>query len=277
MRKYCWGDNESGQLGELSTQTRPRPTPIAMPSNVSAISAGDRFTCAVSGSAPYCWGTDANGQLGDGGGSADQLTPLLIASVNTASGITAGRYHVCVTRNAMTVMCWGANANGEIGNNRVQPTEKPDAIASVTIDDVAAGSQHTCGRAGATPYCWGNNSHGELGDGTTSDRRLPTMISLPGSNPVLESGYTHSCAVTSTGMYCWGDNTLGQLGDGTTVQRRAPTKVPGVEVNARIAAGDNFTCAIDAGTVYCWGDNTRGQLGLGTLSRSLTAIEVTFP
>jgi hypothetical protein len=48
----------------------------------------------------------------------------------------------------------------------------PTAIA------IAAGSSHTCallptGRV----MCWGNNANGQLGDGTTTDSKVPVMVS----------------------------------------------------------------------------------------------------
>ena len=69
---YCWGENESGQLGiGLKTDTaRPVPVTGSVPFlGVRAASqlAGAGFTCGVTtGGVGYCWGSNVNGQLGDG-------------------------------------------------------------------------------------------------------------------------------------------------------------------------------------------------------------------
>ncbi len=72
---YCWGDNNSGQLGNGTTTNSAIPTVVAGGLNFSAVSAGGRHTCGVSsdgltgsppaGGAAYCWGDNTFGQLGN--------------------------------------------------------------------------------------------------------------------------------------------------------------------------------------------------------------------
>jgi len=129
---FCWGDNTNGQLGDGTTKVRATPTPIPTLANVSAISAGDQFTCGVSGNAAYCWGIDDSGQIGDGGGSADQVTPLVIKVGTSAPARTMSApaviTHAC-RRQAPASTCWGLNTDGQIGNNRVQPPSSRSSSA----------------------------------------------------------------------------------------------------------------------------------------------------
>ena len=63
----CWGDNNSGQLGDTTRQIRNTPVTVSgLTSGVTQISAGNNHTCAVADGIIKCWGTNGSGQLGDG-------------------------------------------------------------------------------------------------------------------------------------------------------------------------------------------------------------------
>lgn len=55
---YCWGDNDSGQIGLAGDKSSPVPVPIAGGLTFASISAGRRTTYALtrSGTA-YSWGS----------------------------------------------------------------------------------------------------------------------------------------------------------------------------------------------------------------------------
>ncbi|ATQ66632.1 MULTISPECIES: Ig-like domain repeat protein [Methylosinus] len=65
---FCWGSNDSGQVGDRTTTTRD--TPVAVPGHtrgVAAIAPAFGYTCVsmVTG-VVRCWGFNASGRLGDG-------------------------------------------------------------------------------------------------------------------------------------------------------------------------------------------------------------------
>jgi alpha-tubulin suppressor-like RCC1 family protein len=64
---YCWGSNESGQLGEGATGPSALPRQVPTLNGVSAIAAGgsesgNGFTCAVATGRVVCWGANDKGQ-----------------------------------------------------------------------------------------------------------------------------------------------------------------------------------------------------------------------
>ncbi len=76
---FCWGDNNSGQLGNGSVGDRSiSPTAVLGGATYRALAVGREFTCAVTtAGAPQCWGLNERGQLGTGdGGNRTQPTPL---------------------------------------------------------------------------------------------------------------------------------------------------------------------------------------------------------
>lgn len=122
----CWGRNNKGQLGRGVTSTESAtPEPVcevynagacqAVLSNVTEVSVGDTFACAINGGAVKCWGENNQGQLGNGlAGGSNTANTTTIAS--GAVQISAGYYHACALLSDGTVRCWGFNNYGQLGD-----------------------------------------------------------------------------------------------------------------------------------------------------------------
>ena len=64
---WCWGANDSGQLGNGSHRRSSTPRRVKGISTAIAVSAARGHTCAVlAGGAVKCWGVNDHGELGDG-------------------------------------------------------------------------------------------------------------------------------------------------------------------------------------------------------------------
>jgi alpha-tubulin suppressor-like RCC1 family protein len=69
---WCWGANDTAQLGDGTTKNAPTPTPLPIQVKTDvkfkSIGPGGGHTCAVSvDGVGYCWGGNWHGQLGAGG------------------------------------------------------------------------------------------------------------------------------------------------------------------------------------------------------------------
>ena len=273
----CWGSNEFGQLGDGTTIERTSPVSVDLGQGMSAlgISSGESHTCAVLNDySVKCWGQNSNGQLGDGT-TVDRSSPVLSDfGEEDAILVSAGSYHTCAIMSSRTVMCWGDNWNGQIGDgtneDRSSPVEIsiPSNSSAVSLD---AGAMHTCmGVNDGSMFCWGYNAYGQLGNGGNANSNSPATVPLS-ANQLLSSvqvGLFHSCALFDSGeIACWGDNSNGQLGDGSQSGSAIPAIVSLGENASSVSVGQRHSCAIlvDA-SLRCWGANDAGQIGDGTSS-----------
>lgn len=247
-----------------------------------AVTVGRYHTCAVKldGSA-WCWGYNFDGQLGDG---TTTSRTTLVAVSTLSSGVatmSAGVDHTCARKTDGSVLCWGNNYRGQLGDGTTTQRLVPTAVSGFAsgATGVSAGDQHTCAvKSGGATWCWGINTYGQVGDGTTTNRSTPTALTALASGVSgVAAGSNHTCAVKTDGTaWCWGQNNAGQLGDGTTTNRLTPTAVTGLGTSVQaIAANYLHTCALrTGGAVSCWGLNAQGQLGDGTTTNRIVPTAV---
>ena len=279
----CWGNNNSGQLGDNSTTQRLTTIDVSgLASGVSAIAAGDAHTCALTSSGGVkCWGDNSFGQLGDNT-TTQRLTPVDVSSLTSAvAAIAAGVSHTCALTAAGGVKCWGFNGFGQLGDNSTTNRSIPTDVAGLTsgVSAIKAAYSHTCAlMQGGGVKCWGDNGVGELGDNTTTQRLTPADVSglMSGIGAIAASG-THTCALTTGGgVKCWGSNNVGALGDNTIINRSTPVDVFGLASGVSIvAAGGGHSCALTSdGGAKCWGNNFSGQVGDNSVNNRLVPTDV---
>jgi alpha-tubulin suppressor-like RCC1 family protein len=290
---YCWGYNESGQLG-VGTDTGPehctgavgpfacstRPVLVRGGHRFRQVSAGEAHSCGVTGGfRAYCWGSNGGGALGDGT-TTDHFTPVAVAGGHRFRTVDAGSGHTCgVSYPDNTVYCWGANASGQLGDGTLNPRLTPVAIAGGRrFHQVSAGASHSCGVTTTGPaFCWGSNRYGQLGDSTEVARRTrPSRVAVRGDFRQLDAGTYHTCGVTATQRaFCWGNGRSGQIGNGKTYLSFWPRAVAGGVSFTRVGTGVFFSCGeATTGRLYCWGSNSYGQLGDGTTTERLKPVAV---
>ena len=289
-KTYCWGDNDSGQLGDGTTGTdRTTPRAVNTAETFTQVSAGDLHTCAVTGGgAAFCWGEGAVGRLGNGG-TTDQPSPGAVSGGLSFSSISAGGNHTCaITSGTSRAYCWGGDGDGQLGNGTLAGQQtSPDSVeTALTFASISAGGSisgnpfHTCavdplGNA----HCWGDDTNGQLGNGAsiTGDQHLPSPVDQTGVTggtfaPGISAGAFHTCAHTPGSLgYCWGVEANGRVGNGSTVgNETSPALVLGGHLFTQISAGYTSSCAIEGGAAFCWGSDGNGQIGNGATTGDQT-------
>jgi hypothetical protein len=78
----CWGNNDSGQLGDGTTTNSSTPVGVSGINTATAIAAGHYHTCArlVDG-VVQCWGDNSSGKLGDGS-TTSSSTPVNVSGID---------------------------------------------------------------------------------------------------------------------------------------------------------------------------------------------------
>lgn len=264
-RAYCWGANDSGQLGNGSLVDSPAPVRVTGDRAESSsfwrqISVSDDQTvCAVNTALPaevYCWGRSVHYRSITGSWFVRSSTSASPMSNVPRPAVLDLNYSSCLITSSGSAECWGYPSAAGRGDPPF-PSDRFVDIAAVSSLGPAAdlqvgGHELACARlVNGQVWCWG---------------RTPSQVT--GLPPVddLHVGSFAACARTSAGeVYCWGENAA--YPDGTS--RTFPGVPPGTYASAvRVPALDRFDsislgtrdgCGIEAGVVYCWG----GAIGTG--------------
>jgi uncharacterized repeat protein (TIGR01451 family) len=237
----------------------------------------------------YIWGRlknlnipFAHFKLTDMKRNAAFLFVLLTTFVSISFGqiISAGSYHSIAICNDGTVMLWGDNPYGQLGDSTLTQRNTPvKAHLLNRVRAVSGGSVHSLAlKTDGTIWSWGSNAVGQLGNGTTIDRRAPIQVTALSGMVQVAGGYLHSLAVKSDGtVWAWGDNFQGELGDGTSVQRNSPVQTSNLSGIVSVSAGNNSSFALkNDGTVWAWGKNTYGGLGDGSTTNRFLPVQTNF-
>ena len=307
----AWGENEVGQLGDGNTAETSAPVAVPSLSEATALSIGRSFGLALlRPGTVMSWGENSWGQLGDGIHTGPETchaayeaaagytvgcsrTPIRVSGLSGVVSIAAGAQHSLALLSNGTVMAWGDNERGQLGDGSMsgpdhcyteqEPTQcstSPVPVSGLSeVTAIAAGQNYNLALLrNGTVMAWGSNGWGELGDGTSSwGDDVPAPVTGLSGVTAIAAGGDSSLALLGNGtVMAWGANEFGQLGDGTLTQSDVPVAVSGLSGVSAIAIGGASFALRDDGTVMAWGSNISGQLGDGTQTGPTECFPLNF-
>jgi alpha-tubulin suppressor-like RCC1 family protein len=259
------------------------------------------------------WGNNKEGRLGDGSAvgpeecgptkEACSTSPVFISGLSGVTRISGGNDHALALLAGGTVVAWGANGKGQLGNGTTEASDVPVAVCELGytgatpcpsghfltgVTAVAAGEKFSLATlASGTVVAWGEIAFAELGDGATTQSHVPVAvceIGYSGPVPCASEHYLKEATAVAAGerfalvrlgsgkVAAWGQHTLG---NGSEAGSNVPVEVSGLSGVTAIAAGYNDGYALSGGKVMAWGENGEGELGTGTETSSDVPVEVT--
>ncbi|WP_374073573.1 RCC1 domain-containing protein [Bdellovibrio bacteriovorus] len=292
---FCWGANNSGQLGDGTTGKRLVPTAVdrsLVPSSevFSKVVAGRYLTCGLSSAGnAYCFGNNGDYTVGNGASqnalSPTQVDASLLPAGSKFKNIFMSQYRTCAETTNNQVACWGWE-NNYLSFFRETDPLKPFEISAPPLSSgswksFVAKYNYACGTSSDdTAYCWGEGTR-VLGTGNsieTTPGPVDTSL-MTGAKKFSQLAVSFSavCGVATDGiLYCWGGSSA--LGLGAVTVADVPTPVltsdmTGATTFSQVSVGGRHACGVATdGKGYCWGEMTSSPglyapvLGNGSLA-----------
>ena len=244
----AWGNNNYGQLGTGDKTTNRVPVTVnpvgaLAGKQVVAVAAAAYSSFALCADGTLAaWGYNDEGELG-AGTTTNSSVPVAVDTSGVLAGkqissLSAGQYHTLALCTDGTLVAWGYNNRGQLGNNSTVSSKLPVAIGSsgalagrTVVATRASGAHSLALCADGTLAAWGWNHKGQLGATGITQSPLPVAIDMAGvtagtSIAQIAVGSTHNLVLGADGtMAAWGDNAYGQLGNNSLTPSSAPVAV----------------------------------------------------
>jgi len=291
----AWGSNSNGQLGNNSTTNSNVPatvdqTGVLAGKTVVAVAAGSSHSLALcSDGTVAAWGL--GGLLGNNstGQSAVPVAVIQdgVLSGKVVTGIAAGSDHSLALCSDGTVVAWGSDSYGQLGNNSTNLSYVPvtvmqnGVLSGKTVTAIAAGFNYSLALcADGTLAAWGGDNDYQLGaDGFIGQSAVPIAVFQSGA--LSGKTVTAICAGEDHNLVLCSDGTLATWGYNGASANIVPTAIvqtsgplAGRTVVAIRAGADHDLALCSDGTLATWGDNFYGQLGVNSTNASSLPVLV---
>ncbi len=252
---WAWGFNSNGQLGDGTTQPKAYPVQVEGLTEIIQIQTAYYGSLALQADGTvWAWGDNQYGQLGDRTTKQrtrpiqvqDRYTGEPLAGVASITSCFGSNYAVKADG---TVLAWGLNYKGQVGDgtvfNRYTPVSVNDLTNTLTV---VAGKFHAIVlREDETVFGWGWNTRGQLGTAieTGNFSWFPFELTGLGDVKSITAGSEHTVILKDDGtLRAFGWNEKGQLGNSTYEDSNTLVQVQGLAGVSVVEAGLNHTLAI---------------------------------
>jgi alpha-tubulin suppressor-like RCC1 family protein len=239
------------------------------------------LTVATNHYSAVAWGDNLNRQLGDGSASGMSTLPVSVSNLKFVTAVAAGGRHSLAVLANGTVVSWGNNEYGQLGDGTTSTRSVPVAVSGISaVKAIAAGDNHSLAlMSNGTVMAWGDNESGQLGNGSILNSETPVAVKGLTGVKAVSAGVGYSLALLSNGtVMAWGANEAGQLGTGSVKSSPVPVAIKGLTGVAAVAAGGGSNLALLAkGTVEAWGNDEQDQLGYSTGEEGFSDLAALVP
>ena len=250
------------------------------------IGTGNGFTAILkSDGTVWTIGNNASGQLGQGDNVGARIARPVKTDIDTELTnivkIAVGSDHVLALADNGKVYAWGANGNGQLGQNNTNSSSYAKIVLGedgqsdlTNIVDIDAGGLGSVALdMYGNVYVWGNGSYGEIGNSATASKNLPTKVQ--NVKHAIQVQIERKVGVlTSDGVvWAWGLNTSGQLGINCTNNTSYPMKTALNVTEIALVAGHTTVKKVD-GSLYTVGAYTYGRLGTGSTANQTKYVAI---
>jgi alpha-tubulin suppressor-like RCC1 family protein len=244
----------------------------------TATSDAATLTVATNKYSAVGWGQDTYGQLGDGYNRSLRNVPGPVSGLKFVTSVAAGGHHSLALLADGTLLAWGLDDFGQVGNGSAPGSNVPVPIAGLSgVKAIAAGASHSLALlSNGKVMAWGNNESGQLGTGTTQESDVPVEVSGLTGVKAISAGGDFSLALLNNGtVMAWGGNESGQLGNGSTKKSTTPAAVKGLTGVKQVSAGNDFALALlNKETISGWGNDESGQLANSSVELGTSVVPV---
>jgi alpha-tubulin suppressor-like RCC1 family protein len=145
-----WGSNQERQLGipaevkiikeeeqefleETEAENSDIPVQVQSVSGATGVSAGGEHSLALLGDGEVlAWGANHSGQLGNGTQEGASNLPSAVGGLTGVTSISAGERHSLALLSGGSVVAWGYNPDGQLGNNTNVNSPSPVAVVGLS-------------------------------------------------------------------------------------------------------------------------------------------------
>lgn len=272
-----WGAGSYGNLGTGSTADALSPTVINVSDVVQIVaSAGNGYVLKSDGTV-WAWGDNHVGQLGDGSVDSTGISPRLTSSKvlgipGRVTKISASNWTVAALLTDQTVVSWGQNNYGQVGDGSGTDRYLPVVVTGLSnVVDLVSGRETTYARlADKTLRAWGMNEHGQTGNGSTSHALSPVNCGgLTDVQNIVPWGGSVFASLGDGTLRSWGWNVFGQLAIGHTSQHELSPQTVQVPAGVKITGLTSPTPG--NGTPFFFAEKDAASTGSANLARGAGA------
>ncbi|CAC5359671.1 unnamed protein product [Mytilus coruscus] len=280
-----WGNGNSGQLGNGTTETNWHPKPIYLLDNhkpnppIAGVACGGRHTMVwLTNGNVFSFGNNFYAQLGydfkEQNYKENQTSPHLLKFLvyRPVVQVSCGEKHSVFRFQGGSIACIGCNTHGQIGSDNREEAVVPRFLdinqpirfiasgANHNLAITASGANHNLAITGeGQVYQWG---YGKSCGDKNKHLLSPTLVEKLSNVVRVAAGAHHSMALTASGsVYVWGSGADGQLGLGDKVLfLTTPKRLKDSSLHRKvtyISSGECYSAAItENGKLYMWGKNS---------------------